>query len=386
MTETNEESVDKLVTQLFCQSDNLTFSKNGINRFLAFCLLACQLMYLKCLEQCHPPNQENIIVKVIVDTAEEIGITKDTLYDWGDKVRSRYKLAVDRAHEIAGIKGTLEKNTAALQNLQASLSKISESHLAIENLTSIVKEYVVNSQAQITSLSNEVKFMRTFIEENMASTKMNCSLNVTSNATMVSSLTSSQVSEKQPSQTQDLTQDTTSKNTKDVNSELTQGEKDKKNNADFGRFNSGNPQLMSCANFAAKVLIYDKRFDVHGRKPFTFDLKSRSAKGRFRKVIERIRSHLSDEEKRIAPGRIGQDNRQIFDMFIRAQAAMVVDVHQEYKRYKPEYKVPARFKEKELQVFSIATRIEDTNALKNKMSSQKTTKAAPPNKKRKTNK
>lgn len=120
MTDQNKEKVEQLTTQLFAQSDNYTFYKNGINRLLAMCLLACQLMYLKSLELCRPEGQKNVIANIIIMTAHEIGIEKETLYDWGDKVRHRFKLALDRAHEFDGIKGTLEKTTAALQNLHSS--------------------------------------------------------------------------------------------------------------------------------------------------------------------------------------------------------------------------------------------------------------------------
>lgn len=364
MTDQNKEKVEQLTTQLFAQSDNYTFYKNGINRLLAMCLLACQLMYLKTLELCHPEGQKNVIASIIIQTAHEIGIKKETLYDWGDKVRHRFKLALDRAHELDGIKGTLEKTTAALQNLHSSFSQVAEMNLKLESLTSILMEHATKSEAKISAMSSELASLKSLVQD--LSTKSMNSMNFTASTTQCSSSSLSQVSEKPSSQVSE--KPSTTKPQKCANKALTQGQKDIQDDVDFDRFHSGEPNLMDTATFAARVLIYDRKLDKHGIKPFTFELKYRQLKGRLNLVNKTIRSFLTDEEKKIAPGRAGLDNAHIYAMFSRAKVKMMEWIYSEQEKTMKNFTRPKDklILQSETKVGTVGVKLENIRAFYNK--------------------
>lgn len=248
-------------------------------------------------------------------------------------------------------------------------------NLKLESLTTIFTDYATKSEAKISAMSSELASLKSLVQD--LSTKSMNSINFTANTTQCSSLSLSQVSEK-PS---------TAKPQKCANKALTQGQKDIKDDVDFDRFHSGQPNLMETATFAARVLIYDRKLDIHGKKPFTFVLKHRQLKGRLNLVNKRIQSFLTDEEKKIAPGRVGLDNAHIYAMFSRAQVKMMEWIYSEQEKTMKNFTRPKDklILQSETKVGTVGVKLENIrafyNAQKKRAQGEQATKKS--NKKRK---
>lgn len=370
VTDGNREQVEKLTTALFSKSDNYLLWENGLNRPLAYSILASMLMYLKTLEPLHQPGEENIITQAIFTEAATLEVEKPTLYEWGDKVKQRFMLEVDRASELNGVKDVMEKSINSINNFVKCHEDVTKVLLEVENASQKTESNLSKLQADVNEIKTDMKSIKqdmkdlTMALQNVLRTG-NIDLISTSNTniTSCSSLT-------QDTNNSASSSDSTPK--KNVNDSLMKGQQDKKLNVDGPRFQNGHPHLMTASTFAARVLIYGKIF-IRGEDVFTFKI-GRSEKSRCKAVDNLIRSHLTETEKGVKHSSIQEkDEPKIYDMFGRAQERMMNDVYTQMEQWSPTpFKRPTGIlPASELQVGVIGSKLEKITNWKNQKSGEK---------------
>lgn len=365
-TEHNLEKVENLTSQLFAQHDNELLHSSGYLHPLAQTMMASHMMTLKHYESLAPPGEKNIVADAIITNAYELGISKTELYEWGDKATDRFELSCQKAHELDGVKTTLENAVAAINRQVSSSTELAKIKLQMHDLMELqkiqLKSYEKNNdelKSEVKMIKDEVKALTGIIRGIVGEKVSSLSVNVSCERAELTP-TSSPTNNKEAAP---LPESELYPNGFD---RLMKAGKDLANDVDRTRFNHAQPNLMATNKFAANVLIYDINLAVPKKSPFTFPISS-TLKTRLKKVYAKVREFLTEEEKNITSGDIDPANTgEIYAMFSRAQLKMIPALYDQLENEDKSFERPNAMKAQHLQVGTVGTKIEQIDAAVNK--------------------